>query len=156
MRKKEKQMPKETLYKYLKLCKVVRIGLNDEEYPYIIPMNFGYENSDGKDILYMHCAAEGKKLELIEQNPKVGFEMDIDYGITDVDDPSRCSTNYASVIGTGVMEMVESYTEKIDALSLLMKELAGREIQVFDKRIVDKTNVLKLTIKSMAGKLSLE
>lgn len=155
MRRKEKQMPKETLYKYLKLCKVVRIGLNDEESPYIVPMNYGYENVNGKDVLYMHCATVGKKIDLINSNPNAGFEMDIDYGLTDDDDPSKCSTKYASIIGNGSIEMLDSYTEKINALSIIMKELAGREIQVFDKRIVDKTAILKLTIKNMTGKLSL-
>lgn len=156
MRRKEKQMPKETVYKYLNLCKVVRVGLNDREYPYIVPMNYGYESQDGKDILYMHCATEGRKIDLINEDPKVGFEMDINYGITDDDNPAKCTTKYASIIGTGTMEIVESYTEKVDALSLLMKNVADREIQIFDKRVVDKTTILKLVVKSMTGKINIQ
>ena len=156
MRRKDKRMTKDRLYLCLKQCGVVRIGFNDREYPYIVPMNFGYENIDGRDILYMHCAVEGKKLDLMNTNPNVGFEMDIDYGITHMDNPSECSTNYASIIGTGVLEKVESYSEKISALSILMKSLTEREVQIFDKRIVDKTTILKLVIKNMTGKLSMD
>lgn len=156
MRRKDKQMTKDNIYSCLKQCAVVRIGINDKDYPYIVPMNFGYENTDGKDVLYMHCALEGKKLDLMKLNPKVGFEMDIDYGITHKDNPSECSTNYASIIGTGVLETVESYSEKITALSVLMKSLTDKEVQIFDKRIVDKTTILKLVIKNMTGKLSME
>ena len=156
MRRKDKQMTKDNIYNCLRQCSVVRIGINDKEYPYIVPMNFGYENASGKDVLYMHCALEGKKLDLMKINPKVGFEMDIDYGITHQDNPSECSTNYASIIGTGVLEEVESYSEKITALSVLMKSLTDKEVQVFDKRIVDKTTILKLNIKNMTGKLSME
>ena len=156
MRRKEKLMHKDTLYKYLRLCKVVRLGIIDKDCPYIVPMNYGYDNTGGKDVLYMHCATTGKKLDLIGINPTVGFEMDINYGLAEDTDPSVCSTKYASIIGTGLVEIIESYTEKITALSILMKELADREIQVFDKRIVDKTTILKLTIKNMTGKISLE
>ena len=156
MRRKEKQMPKDEVYKYLKKCAVVRIALFDDEYPYIVPMNYGFENVNGKDILYMHCANEGKKIDLLKANQKAGFEMDLDYGITDAETASECTTKYASLIGTGLVETVNSYTDKAHALSILMKELAGREVQVFDKRIVDKTTILKLTIKSITGKTNIE
>jgi len=156
MRRKEKQMSKDRMYEYLRIYDVVRIAFNDKDYPYVVPMNFGYECIDGKDILYMHCAEEGKKIELMSKNPKVGFEMDIDYGITNAEDPSECSTSYASIIGTGILEKVDSYSEKITALSILMKSLTEREVQVFDKRIVDKTTILKLTIKTMTGKQDIQ
>ncbi|MEX1378138.1 MAG: pyridoxamine 5'-phosphate oxidase family protein [Eubacteriales bacterium] len=156
MRRKEKQMPKDEVYKYLKKCTVVRLALFDNEYPYIVPMNYGFENADGKDILYMHCANDGKKLDLLKSNQKVGFEMDLDYGITNDETPSECTTKYASLIGTGLVEIVNSYTDKAHALSILMKEIAGREVQVFDKRIVDKTTILKLTIKNITGKTNID
>ena len=156
MRRKDNQMPKETVYKYLNLCKVVRIGLNDKEYPYIVPMNYGYKNIEGTEVLYMHCAAEGKKLQLVKENPNAGFEMDVDYGITGDEDVSKCTTKFASIIGNGILEIVEGYTEKIEALSLLMKNVANREVQIFDKRIVDKTTILKLVIKNMTGKINIE
>ena len=42
-------------------CDVCRLALNDDEYPYIIPLNFGAELVDGKVTLYFHSALKGKK-----------------------------------------------------------------------------------------------
>lgn len=41
-------------------CEVCRIAINDEEYPYIVPLNFGYEMKDNI-ILYFHSALEGQE-----------------------------------------------------------------------------------------------
>lgn len=57
-------------------CDVCRLAINDGDYPYIVPMNFGLNIEDGKVVLYFHCASEGKKLELLRKNNKVAFEMD--------------------------------------------------------------------------------
>lgn len=40
--------------------------------PYIVPLNFEYQ----ENVFYMHCAKEGRKLEMIKENPFVCFEMD--------------------------------------------------------------------------------
>ena len=156
MRRKEKKMTEDMVYEYLKKCNVIRIAMFNDEYPYIVPMNYGYERLDGQDIIYMHCANEGKKIKLLQSNPRVGFELDMDYGITDDENPAKCSTKYASLIGSGIIELVDGFTDKAHALSVLMKELANREVQVFDKRVVDKTTILKLTIKDVTGKISLD
>mgnify|MGYP000681818771 CR=1 FL=1 len=49
-------------------CDVCRLAINDGDYPYIVPMNFGLNIEDGKVVLYFHCASEGKKLELLKKN----------------------------------------------------------------------------------------
>lgn len=57
-------------------CDVVRLGLNDNGYPYILPLNFGIE-TDGDNIkLYFHSVLEGHKLGLITQDNCASFEMD--------------------------------------------------------------------------------
>ena len=39
-------------------AKVLRMGLVDEEYPYIVPLHYGYEYKDGVLIFYAHGARE--------------------------------------------------------------------------------------------------
>ena len=46
------------------LC-YVAMSLNDE--PYVLPFNFAYENR----TIYLHSAPEGKKIDILEKNPKV-------------------------------------------------------------------------------------
>jgi len=51
---------------------VCRLGLSDDNMPYIIPMNFGYKDNR----LYFHCAKKGKKIDIIKRNNSTCFEMD--------------------------------------------------------------------------------
>jgi Predicted flavin-nucleotide-binding protein len=60
----------ELLKAILDMCDVINIGLFDEEYPYVLPVNFGYEFKDDL-IFYTHHAIEGYKNDLIRKNPKV-------------------------------------------------------------------------------------
>ena len=57
-------------------CDVCRLALNDEGYPYILPLNFGAKVSENTVTLYFHGAMEGKKYELIARDNRVSFEMD--------------------------------------------------------------------------------
>ena len=57
--------------------KVIRIAFTGEEYPYVLPFNFGYEEKDGRMYFYIHTATEGKKNRLLEENNKVAFELDV-------------------------------------------------------------------------------
>ena len=57
-------------------CDVCRLAFNDDEVPYILPLNFGEAVEDGLLRLYFHGAAEGRKYELLRRNPQVAFACD--------------------------------------------------------------------------------
>lgn len=57
-------------------CDSLVLGLNDGEFPYLIPLNFGIDIEDGQLYIYFHCVNEGKKLDLIKKNYRASFEMD--------------------------------------------------------------------------------
>ncbi|MDR0494522.1 MAG: pyridoxamine 5'-phosphate oxidase family protein [Treponema sp.] len=54
----------------LDMCDVINIGFFDDEYPYVLPVNFGYEFEDNL-VFYTHHAIEGYKNKLIKSSPKV-------------------------------------------------------------------------------------
>ena len=51
-------------------CDVCRLGLNQEGYPYLLPLNFGMKVEGESVELYFHGADEGRKYELIEADPR--------------------------------------------------------------------------------------
>ena len=61
---------KELIKAILDMCDVINVAFFDEEYPYNLPLNYGYEFEDNL-IFYCHHAPEGYKNHLIENNPKV-------------------------------------------------------------------------------------
>jgi len=54
----------------LDMCEIINIGFHDDEYPYVLPVNYGYSYEDDL-VFYTHHALDGYKNVLIEKNPKV-------------------------------------------------------------------------------------
>lgn len=49
MRRKDREVTElETVKEIIRQCDVLRLGLADGDYPYIVPMNFGWEEKEGR------------------------------------------------------------------------------------------------------------
>ena len=114
-------------------CKVCRIGIMDENGPYIVPVNYGYVREEGKVILYIHGAREGKKIDLIRKNANVGVEIDYRHELVEGDTACQYSYYYASIIGKGTASIIDNPREKLQALNVIMKHQTGRTFDEFQK-----------------------
>ncbi len=131
-------------------CDVCRLAFNDEEYPYILPLNFGMKTDDGQVVLYFHGANEGKKYELIAKDNRASFEMDCSHKlVTDISKGS-CTMEYESVIGRGRIQMIPD-DEKYEALCILMKHYHKADF-AFNKAVMAHTTVFKLVVEQLSGK----
>ena len=62
MRRKDRQITEfNEIIEIIKKCDVCRIALNDKEFPYIVPLNFGLDIQGDQVFLYFHAAMKGKK-----------------------------------------------------------------------------------------------
>lgn len=132
--------------------KVLHLGLNDGEYPYIVPLNYGYEYVDGKLVFYMHSAKEGHKLDLIKENPNVCIELECD--VTPVSGgniPCKYGTQYSSIIGRGKAEIVQDVRMKIKGLRLLMENQTGRKF-VIDANMACMVEVIRVVLSEYSAK----
>ena len=131
MRRKERQVtnPAE-IRAVIERCKVLRLGLNATGAPYIVPMNFGWEMTDGLPVFYLHCANEGRKIDLLRADPRVGFEMDGAHGLREGQTPCAYSYFYESVVGSGEITFLKDAAEKARALERILLHQAGRKISV--------------------------
>lgn len=132
-------------------CKVLHLGLTDGEEPYVVPMNYGYLYEDGVLTLYLHGARQGKKIDMIRKNPKVFFEMDCDITPFEGDIACRYGITYASIMGSGMAELVEDVEEKKKAMTVLMKTQTGKDFE-FEDKMVAFVSVIKITAKSFTAK----
>ena len=136
----------------LKKCQVMRLAANDENgYPYIVPVNYGFEIADGVWYIYIHGADAGTKKELLMKDAKVGFEMDINENVV-INDEISCNSYmcYESVCGTGNVVFLEN-DEKVKALTEIMNHYSDAPIH-FDKETIDKTMVIKIEVTKITGK----
>lgn len=133
-------------------CDVCRIGLVDDEgYPYILPLNFGYAVKDGVLELYFHGAMEGYKYSLIDKNNKVSFEMDCSHDLYSDREKGYCTMNYSSIMGKGVIEYVTQPDEKFEALTVMTDRYHIEHFE-FNPKAIPRTRVFKLIVTSMTGK----
>ncbi len=132
-------------------CDVCRIALNDNGYPYILPLNFGMSVKDEKIELYFHGAMEGTKYDLIAKDNRASFEMDCEHNLLTNMEQGNCTMEYKSVIGQGYIEML-SDDEKYDALCILMKHYHREEFP-FNQEVMPHTQVFKLVVEKVTGKI---
>ena len=126
-----------------------RIGLVDGDEPYVVPVCFGYE----RGALYFHGALEGRKVELIEKNDKVSFEMEADVETVFATSPCDWTMKYRSVIGVGKAHILESDEEKTHGLRVIMKHYSEGESN-FPKSRLDLSSVVRVDIERITGKQS--
>jgi hypothetical protein len=119
----------------------------DDGQPYIVPLNFGY---DGR-FLFFHTAPEGRKIDIIKRNNRVGFEFDILHDIVTAEQACKWGAKYESVMGSGTAEIVDDLEAKKEALQLIMRQY-GNGTWDFKEEILKKTLVLRVRILEISGK----
>lgn len=155
---------------FLNQEKVGRVASIDEQgYPQIIPMNFVYVKNDIIDTqssnnnigaIYMHSHPFGEKIENIERNSKVGFEVDsyvcfLPSYYFHPTDASQADTLYVSVVIKGNASIVQNKDEKANALNALMKKYqkeGGYESLSSHMGSVREVTVLKVVPDQIRGK----
>jgi nitroimidazol reductase NimA-like FMN-containing flavoprotein (pyridoxamine 5'-phosphate oxidase superfamily) len=136
----------------IRMCDCCRLGMVDGDSVYIVPLNFGFKNENGKRTFYFHGAKEGKKIALIKQNPSVGFEMDTNHHVEASNNACDYSFFYSSVIGKGIVTLVEDLEEKRNALNLIMEHYSGRNNWTFYPEMIEKIAIMKLEVTELSCK----
>ena len=155
MRRKDREVTDSAkIQDVINRCTCCRIGFNDHGQVYIVPLNFGYEYVQDKYTLYFHGAKEGRKVDLIQSAPDVGFEMDTDYVLKtpDSDIACKCSARFQSVTGNGVVQMVTESEEKQHGLSLIMEHNTGKRDWIFEENMLRAVAVFKLEVTELSCK----
>ena len=92
------------------------------------------------------------KIDLIQKNPHVGFEMDTDYTLNEADMACGYSARFQSIIGNGIVSIVSEFEEKKRELSLLMEHNTGKREWNFDEKMLNAVAVFKLVVSKMSCK----
>ena len=135
----------------LDTAKVLRLGLAVDNEPYIVPMNYGYTLEGEKLTFYLHSALKGKKLDMLQANPRVFVELDCDQKPFDGVKPCQYGLSYSSVMGRGTARIVEDVEEKKKAMSILMKTQTGKDF-TFEDRLVSIVAVIRVDVSEYTAK----
>jgi len=116
-------------------------------WPYAVPVNHVLS----ENVLYIHCALEGHKLENIAHEERVSFCAVA--GATVL--PAKLSTLYESAVVFGRAALVTDPAEKRRALELLAVRFCGVLSPEAEKAIAasgSRTAVVRIRLEQIAGK----
>jgi uncharacterized protein len=118
--------------------------------PYLIPMNFGRE----EDILYIHSAPEGKKIDIINKNPNLCIGFTTDHSLTHQDKDVACSyfMRFRSVITYGEAKDVIDNDEKTRILNIIMKKYTGQDDFSYNLPSIKNVQVYKIKMRNSTAK----
>ena len=152
MTKRERQVTDlNEIARILETGKVLHLGLSVNDEPYVVPMNYGYTMEDGKLVIYLHSAVKGKKLEMVQTNPRVCFNIDCDRMPFEGRVPCQYGMVYSSILGRGTAALVEDPEDKMEAMSILMKTQTGKDF-TFNERLVSIVTVIRIDVTEYTAK----
>ena len=152
MTKRERQVTDEKqILEILDKGMVLHLGLAVNDEPYVVPMNYGYTMENGKLVIYLHSAVRGKKLDMMQANPKVFFAIDCDREPFEGKLPCQYGLVYSSVMGKGIATIVEDVEEKKQAMSILMKTQTGKDFS-FNDKLVSIVAVIRIDVEEYTAK----
>jgi len=120
--------------------------------PYCLPLSFV---RDG-EVLYFHCARQGRKIDLLRRCPQVCVTF-VGQDDPAFEDPHNYTTFFQSVIVTGTAAEVLDRSEQETALRLLCRKLLPQHMdsETFDQAIshsLDRTAVWRISMDEISGK----
>lgn len=134
-------------------CEIVRLGLADGDYPYIVPVNFAYKAANRAITLYIHGASAGRKYQLLQQNPVCSFEMDIPLKIDCIHDTKEVTMRYKCVMGKATVKFLNG-KDKQAAIDDIMARYKETRCFQYNKNAVELTSVAELTVTEITAKVN--
>ncbi|WP_100065554.1 pyridoxamine 5'-phosphate oxidase family protein [Miniphocaeibacter massiliensis] len=128
------------------------LAFANDDFPYILPVNYGCEIKNNTLYFYFHGAIKGTKYQYIYDGAKVSFEVDCNHELLIVYEKGYCSMTYDSIIGKGIIEEVTNYDEKFRALELLVNHYHKNDDFKFNPTAMNRTKTFKIQVIDIKGK----
>ena len=111
MRRFEREVLEDALInEMLKMYDIAFLGLNDGDFPYVVPMTFGYEmNEEGLDV-YLHSATQGHKVQLMQADPHVALAFALYHDFPDRKYKGHYH-DYRSVMAKGTLSFIDPQSD---------------------------------------------
>lgn len=155
MRRKDREVIDfNTILEIIDECDIIRLGLSDGDYPYIVPVNFAYEVNQGKVNFYIHGAMAGRKYDMLQKNPHCSFEMDIPLEMDCIVEKKDVTMRYKSVMGKCNVEFLEGENKQRAIDDIIMARYEATKDFDYDRDTVKRTAVAKLSVIEMTAKVN--
>lgn len=153
MRRKDREVTDfNDIIKIMDACGIVRIGLADGDYPYIVPVNFAYTADNGQVCIYIHGAEAGRKYELLRRNSVCSFEMDIPLKMECIPEKKDVTMRYKSVMGRARVSFLTGDERRYAVDNIIMARYPETRNFDYNTAALEHTAVVKLTVTELTAK----
>lgn len=155
MRRKDREVTDfSTIVGIIDECQIIRIGISDGDFPYIVPLNFAY-TVEGEEIsFYIHGAMAGKKYEMLKAFPYCSFEMDLPLEMDCIYESKDVTMRYKSVMGKCKVEFLEGEAKQSAIDNVIMARYEETRNFEYNQSSVARTAVAKLTVLELSAKVN--
>ena len=131
--------------------RIMTVACCSENEPYLFTVDFAWDPQARE--LWFHCATEGRKMKILEANPRVCVTIVEDRGYID----GECDHAYRSLILEGKAHMVTDLSEKRHGFELLARKHERQPDAVLARfagndETVRKVGVVRISVDSISGK----
>ena len=127
----------------------IRIAMHGGDYPYVVPVSFGWEMVDGRIAVYFHGARTGMKYDLLRQDPRVCVEADVLNAY--VPNGDSYTADYESAIGFGEAESLTG-ADAVHGMKLLLRHCGMPEDGAEKCILRDITEMTRVVLVRVSGK----
>lgn len=155
MRRKDREVTdRNVILSIIDECDILRLGLADGDFPYIVPVNFAYTAEGDEICFYIHGAMAGRKYEMMMNNPYCSFEMDIPIEMDCMVEQKDVTMRYKSVMGKCRAESLTGEERQKAIDDVIMARYEETKNFVYNQDAVERTAVFKLTVLEITGKVN--
>lgn len=134
-------------------CDCCRLGLRDGERTYVVPLDFGFVEEDGRYAFYFHGAKEGRKMDLIRRTGWAAFEMDAGHEWVVGESAQETTSRFQCVMGGGPVTILETAEEKRAGLLAILAHTTGRDQWDLGGAVLENTQVFRLDAEELTCKV---
>lgn len=148
MRRKDREITdRSEIDSIISSANLMRIALVDGDMPFLVPVFYAFDGT----ALYFHSAQAGTKMDILQRNNNICFEISIDNGFIESDAACDFEAKHRTVIGTGKVHLIEDDAEKTRVLDLIVAHFSAKKFD-YPQANLDRTAVIRIEIASIKGK----
>lgn len=149
LRRKKNEISAEDAKELLRTARRGILAMNgDDEYPYAIPINYIYDDTDGK--IYFHGSRCGHKVDALKRCDRICFTVVGDEKVKD----EAWAPYVKSAVAFGRCRLIENEEETIKTLKQLAMKYYPDEHMVDEEisRSAKAVQMFEITIEHISGK----
>lgn len=155
MRRKDREVTDfNKIVEVIDKCQIIRIGLADGDFPFIVPLNFSYDIQNGHIDFYIHGAMAGRKYELLQKNKKCSFEMDVPLKMDYLYEAHDITMRYESVMGTADVEFVKDEDKEFVMQNKILSRWKEASEFPWNRAALARCAIVKISVKEISCKIN--